>query len=100
MDGDGLFLHHLLLGGDEQHVVGLQWDVGHAAAEDAVHVDGHHLQCAVGLHAVHHGMGGKGFFLQSLGGLKQGAHAVYLSAHLVHARAEHGTFQLHHVREA
>ena len=97
MDGDGLLLHHLALGGDEEYIVLLQRYVGHSAVHDARHVDRHHFQGAVFLHAMNDATGGEGFFLQSFGVLYQGAHAVDVVAQLVQAWTEYGSFYFYRI---
>ena len=59
VDGDGTLGHGFFLGGDEEHVVFFQRDVGHASIHDAVHIYGDDTQRAVGIHAVHDGTGGE-----------------------------------------
>lgn len=100
VDGDGLVGAGGLLGGDEQHVVLLEWDVGDLSVENALQVDTDHLECAVGFHAVHHGTCGEGVLGDALGMLHQCAHAVDAVAQLILAGAEHGTLHLYGVLEA
>ncbi len=95
-----LFLHHLLFCWDEKHVVVLYGHVCHRAVHYAFDVYRYDFECAVFLHSVHHGTCSERLLAQSLCILDECAHAVYVVAHLVHAGTEHGTFYLHHVREA
>ena len=97
VNGDGAFLHHLLFCWDKQHVVGLQGDVCRCSIENTVHIHGQYLQGAVRLHAVHHCVGSKCFFVDAFGTFQQCAYAINLSAHLIHARTEYGTFQFNHI---
>ena len=97
MDGDGLLLLHILSGGHEEHILVLQHDIGCGASHDAGQVHGNHLQCAVLLHAVHHGMGGESLLGDALTIVHQGLHTGNLLAQLIHAWTEHGTLHLHHV---
>ena len=94
MDGNRLLLHHFRFGGDEQHVVFLQRNVGSLTAHDPLHVDGHHLQRSVRAHAMHHGMCRKSLFGKALGMFYQRANAINRSSHLIDARAEHSPFHL------
>ena len=97
MNGDGLLLHHVLLGRDEQHILVLQWDVGNFTAEYSVDVHGYHFQRAVGFSAVHHGTGCEGTLGESVGSLYQGFDGLYVATDLIHAGTEDGTFYLDHV---
>ena len=95
--GDSALHGHLLLGGNEEHVILPQGDIGRSPVEDALHVHAQHLQGAVWFHAVHHGTGGESLLGESVRVLNQGTHAVYLVSHLVETRAEYGTLHLHGV---
>ena len=97
MDGDGLFLHHFFLGWYKKHIVWLQRDVWGGAFHDAVYVNGNHFECPVGFHSVHDGMGGECFFANPLCVFNQRFHAADIASHLIHARAEYGSFDFRHV---
>ena len=49
---------------------------------------------------VHHGTRGERLLLESFGMFYQCAHTVYVFAHLIHSRAEHGSLYLHHIGES
>ena len=97
MDGDGLLLLYILTRGHEEHILILQDDITGSTLHDAGQVHWHHLEGAVLLHAVHHGMGRKGLLSDALTVLHQALHAGNLTAQLIHTRTEHSTLYLHHV---
>ena len=95
-----LLLHHLLFRRYEEHVVGFQSEVGYGTLHNSVDVDGNHLQRAVFLHAVHHGMCCECLLSYAFTTLEQLAHGGDVAAHLIHARTEYGTLHFYHVSEA
>ena len=97
VNGDGLLFLCLYAGGDEQHILVSEGDVGNSAVEDALNVDRQRLECAVSLHAVHDGMLGEGLFGDALSVFQQRLDAIDVFAYLVHARTEDSTLDLDHV---
>ena len=100
MNGDGLLFLYILSGGNEQHILVLQGNIAHGTLHDTVNIDRHHLQRTVFTHTVHHGMSREGLFRGTFAVVHQGLDAGDLLAQLVHARTEHCTLHLYHVRIA
>ena len=94
-NGYGAVRHALTLGRNEQHIVFFQRHVSHLARHDACHVNAHHLQRAVFLHAMDDSTIGERLFLQSVSMFNERADAVHLLAYVIQARTEHGTLQFY-----
>ena len=94
-DGDGAFYHLVLTGRDEEHIILLQWYVGHLTTHDACNIDADYLQRAVGFHAMHYGTGCKCFLGESLCMFYESANAVDLFAQVVHAGTEYGSLDFY-----
>ena len=72
-------------------------NIRRCAFQNATDVDAQHFQGAIGLHAVHDGMLADGSLGESCSGLYQCLDGVDIASYLIHARAEHGTLDFHHV---
>ena len=97
MYSDGFVLLLLLVAGNVEHVLVFDGHIRNRTFQDAVDVDAHHFERAIGLGAVHHGMLADGFLGQSSGCLNQRLDGADVTTYLVHARTEDGTDDLNHV---